>query len=136
MTKGPLLLFAEDDHEDWFLIQDYFNSFESPNKLERVLNGVEMLERLRDSSKEEPDLVLLDLKMPLKGGVETLQEIKSDADLRHIPVIVLTSSSSPSDILDCYENGVNAFMTKPVDKESLRALRDYWFKYVKLPKLL
>ena len=84
-----------------------------------------------------PGLILLDLNMPRKDGREALQEIKSDAILRRIPVVILTTSEAEQDILRSYDLGVNAFVTKPVTFEALataiQKLGEFWFEIVKLP---
>lgn len=133
MNKVPLLLFAEDDDEDWILIRDTFETCQSPNRLERVKDGVELMVRLRDSSKEQPSLILLDLKMPLKNGHEALEEIRADPDLRHIPVVIMTASKSEADIFRSYYNGANSYIAKPVEENNLRMMKRYWSDVVKLP---
>jgi len=89
------------------------------------------------SSAPRPGLILLDLNMPRMDGREALKKIKSDAELRRIPVIVLTTSEAEQDILQSYDLGVNAFVTKPVTFDelasALQALGDFWFEIVKLP---
>ena len=84
-----------------------------------------------------PGLILLDLNMPRKDGREALKEIRSDPRLRHIPIVVLTTSKAEEDILRTYDLGVNSFIIKPVTFESLvdiiRALAKYWFEIVELP---
>src|SRR5204863_3904289 len=84
-----------------------------------------------------PGLILLDLKMPKKDGREALKEIKSDPELRRIPVVVLTTSKAEEDIYRTYDLGVNSFVTKPVTFDTLvnvmRALGAYWFEIVELP---
>lgn len=133
--RVPVLLFAEDDDEDWILIEDTFASCASPNRLERVNNGVELLTRLKDKSKPTPDLVLLDLKMPLKNGHEALEEIRQDPMLRHIPVVIMTASTSEADIYNSYWRGANSYVAKPVTESSLKLIRRYWGDLVLLPHL-
>jgi len=131
--KVPLLLFAEDDDEDWLLIKDTFDACQSSNRLERVKDGVELMRRLRDSAKEPPSLILLDLKMPMKNGHEALAEIRADDSLRHIPVVIMTASKSEADIFASYYNGANSYIAKPVEEDHLRTMRRYWGDVVKLP---
>tara|TARA_Y100000310_G_scaffold91693_3_gene89159 strand:+ start:3167 stop:3607 length:441 start_codon:yes stop_codon:yes gene_type:complete len=131
--KVPLLLFAEDDDEDWMLIRDTFDACKTPNRLERVKDGVELMARLRDSSKEPPSLILLDLKMPLKNGHEALTEIRGDDDLRHIPVVIMTASRSEADIFQSYYNGANSYIAKPVEEDHLQTMKRYWTDVVNLP---
>jgi CheY-like chemotaxis protein len=84
-----------------------------------------------------PGVILLDLNMPRKDGREALQEIKSNPELRRIPVVVLTTSQAERDILQSYDLGVNAFVTKPVTFEGLanaiKVMGDFWFEIVRLP---
>jgi CheY-like chemotaxis protein len=114
--------------------------------LTTVENGEELLRYLRreDAREDEgaeaaprPDLILLDLNMPRVDGREALREIKSDSELRRIPVVVLTTSEAERDILESYNLGVNAFVTKPVSFDALADAMDslgaFWFDLVKLP---
>lgn len=131
--KVPLLLFAEDDDEDWMLIKDTFDACQSPVRLERVTDGVELLTRLREAAQEPPSLILLDLKMPLKNGHEALAEIRSDETLRHIPVVIMTASRSEADIFQSYYNGANSYIAKPVAESHLQTMKHYWSDVVSLP---
>jgi len=114
------------------------------NDLHFVVDGVELMDYLcrRGKYKEpaeapRPGLILLDLNMPRKDGREALKEIKSDPDLRQIPIVVLTTSKADEDIYRSYNLGVNSYITKPVSFEGLvevmKALSMYWFKIVQLP---
>jgi two-component system response regulator len=84
-----------------------------------------------------PDVVLLDLNLPRKDGREVLAEIKSDPELKKIPVIILTTSQAEEDILRAYNLAVNCYITKPVDLDQftkvVQAIEDFWFTVVKLP---
>ncbi len=133
LAKVPLLLFAEDDDEDWMLIKDTFDACSSPNRLERVKDGVELLARLRATDKELPQLILLDLKMPLKNGHEALEEIRADDSLRHLPVVIMTASKSEADIFQSYYNGANSYIAKPVEEDHLQTMKRYWADVVQLP---
>ena len=90
-----------------------------------------------DSPDGLPDLVLLDLNLPRLDGREVLKTIKSDPALRHIPVVMLTSSDSERDIVKSYQLGANCYVTKPVGLESFRAIvnsiEEFWFTVVRLP---
>lgn len=141
--KLPLtILLAEDDPDDRLLVKEAFEENHLLNPLEMVENGEELMDYLykRGQFAEtavRPSLILLDLNMPRKSGIEALQEIKSDASLRTIPVIVLTTSKAEEDILRTYDLGVNSFVVKPVTFESLvelvKQLGKYWFQLVELP---
>jgi chemotaxis family two-component system response regulator Rcp1 len=110
-------------------------------KLSVARDGMEGLQFLRRDGEFEtaptPDLVLLDLRMPKKNGLEVLAEVKQDPALRSIPVVVLTSSEAPQDIRNTYDLHANSFITKPVDLMSftrtMQSLSDYWFGLARLP---
>lgn len=136
------ILMAEDDSDDRLLVKDAFQESRIANDLHFVENGAELLEYLRRQGKYKdghdfPDLILLDLNMPRKGGREALQEIKADPNLRHIPVVVLTTSKAEEDILSSYDMGAAGYITKPVTFEALieitRGLTEYWVQIVRLP---
>ena len=135
MNTIPLFLFAEDDDEDWMLIEDTFEHSAEPHRIERVKDGVELLARLRDPQLEIPNLILLDLKMPRKNGHEALAEIRADINLWHIPVVVMTSSRSEADIWRSYYNGANSYIAKPVEERHLKTMTLYWTDVVCLPKV-
>ena len=109
--------------------------------MQHVKDGVEAMQYLRREGKfadaQRPDLVILDLNMPRKDGRETLEEIKTDPDLKRIPVVVLTISDSEEDILKTYNLHANAYITKPIDLEQfdrvVREIENFWFTIVKLP---
>ena len=134
-AKNPLLLFAEDDDEDWILIEDAFDECQSPNRLERVIDGMALLDRLRDKKQTLPDLILLDLKMPRMGGHEALSAIRTDPELSHIPVVIMTASRSDADILRGYQAGANSYVAKPLSQGALRTMREYWGEVVLLPQV-
>jgi len=114
------------------------------NNLETVEDGEELLDFLHRRGKYEnseitPGLVLLDLNMPRKSGLEALKEIKADEKLRRLPVVILTTSKAEEDIIRSYDLGVNSFIVKPVTFDSLvemvKDLDKYWFQIVELPSL-
>jgi len=135
------LLMAEDDPEDQMLVRKALTQAHLANELTIVNNGEELMDYLHRlppyETARRPDLLLLDLNMPRKDGREVLQEIKSDPQLRSIPVIVLTTSSAEEDILRSYDLGVNSYIEKPVTfpklVELVTELGKYWFQIVKLP---
>jgi CheY-like chemotaxis protein len=138
------ILMAEDDSDDRLLAKDAFEENHIFNSLHFVEDGVQLMEYLhhqgRYSNVEQyptPDLILLDLNMPRKDGREALAEIKADAALRHIPVVVLTTSKAEEDILRSYNIGASSYITKPVTFESfvniVRTLTEYWIQIVRLP---
>ncbi|MCK5533384.1 MAG: response regulator [Halopseudomonas aestusnigri] len=144
MTKTVNVLIADDDQDDCLMIQEAFRECRIANRLQFVHDGealIDYLKRRPPFNDEQrfptPGLILLDLNMPLKDGREALMEIKSDAALRAIPVVILTTSSTEEDILRSYGIGVNSFITKPVSFsrliEVVRTLGHYWLNIVELP---
>ena len=140
------ILVAEDDADDRILIRDAFRECRLANELYFVEDGEQLLDYLHrrgkftdPASTPRPGLILIDLNMPRKDGREALKEIKSDANLRRIPVVVLTTSKAEEDIARTYELGASSFITKPVSFAALvqvmRTLGDYWFEMVQLPPL-
>ncbi|MCC5810611.1 MAG: response regulator [Ectothiorhodospiraceae bacterium] len=143
-TRHVTILMAEDDPDDRLLTQEAFDESRLANDLRFVEDGQELIEYLRGHGRygnpadaPRPGLILLDLNMPRKDGREVLAELKSDPDLRTIPVVVLTTSKAEEDIVRSYELGVNSFITKPVRFEGLleviKGLGYYWLEIVDLP---
>ena len=130
---GPLLLFAEDDHEDWMLISEMFSEHESPNQLERVVDGSSLLDRLRKGAL--PDMIFLDLKMPKMSGHDVLHAIRSNHSWRHIPVVIMTSSLLEADVYKSYYGGANSYVPKPVTEDALKVLWRFWGSIVRIPKV-
>lgn len=142
-SRAPILI-ADDDVEDREMIRDALKENRLLNDLYFVKDGEDLMDYLHhqgayeDKSKYPlPGLILLDLNMPRKDGREALKEIKSDENLRQIPVVVLTTSQAEEDVFRTYNLGVNSFVTKPVAFETLvqimKELTQYWFKIVQLP---
>lgn len=138
------ILMADDDPDDRLMARDALEEARLANDLRFVEDGEELMDYLRHNGKysdrqnfPRPGLILLDLNMPKKDGREALAEIRSDPNLRQIPVVVLTTSKAEEDIYRTYDLGVNSFITKPVSFEGLvevmRGLGKYWFEIVKLP---
>ncbi|HTA14699.1 MAG TPA: response regulator [Solirubrobacteraceae bacterium] len=135
------VLLVEDDPGDVLLIREAFADHKVGNVLSNVSDGVEAMKFIRGegeyAGRERPDLVLLDLNLPRKGGAEVLAEIKSDPELSTIPVIVLTTSEAEEDVLSSYRMHANAYVTKPVDFERFRdivhQIDDFFIGIVKLP---
>jgi CheY-like chemotaxis protein len=124
------ILLVEDNHADALLIQEALRQVSVYDEVERVSDGERALERLRDGPR--PGLVLLDLNLPRKDGRSVLAEVKADPDLCTIPVIVLTTSSAPSDIAFAYENHANSYVRKPLGLDALidaaQAIKDFWLR--------
>lgn len=138
------ILIADDDHEDIMLARDALTEARLANDLRIVNDGQELLDYLRreqryadPSTSPRPGLILLDLNMPKKDGRAALREIKGDAALRQIPVVILTTSQADEDIVASYDLGVNSYIRKPISfpglVEVMRSLKRYWFEIVELP---
>lgn len=143
-TKQIVILMADDDDDDFMLTKKALGESKLLNTLIRVEDGEELLDYLyrrgeyNELNAPRPGVILLDLNMPRKDGREALKEIKSDENLRNIPIVVFTTSKAEEDIYKTYQLGVNSFITKPVTFENLievmRTLGNYWFEIVELPK--
>ena len=133
---APRILVAEDNEDDYVLIRDAFEENALAVEFSRVKDGEELMDYL--SKRTAPDLILLDLKMPRKNGLEALQEIKADPQLRLIPVIALSTSASEKDIRDAYSFGVNAYVKKPVGftlfVDAAKRIYDFWFALARRPQ--
>lgn len=140
-SRSINILLVEDDIGDVELTREALIDSKITVNLHVAKDGVEAVDYLRQigdfTEAITPDLVLLDLNLPRKDGREVLQDIKSDPDLKRIPVIVLTTSDTEEDIVRSYDLGVNCYVQKPVGMEEfiriVRALEDFWFTIVKLP---
>ena len=135
------ILLVEDNPGDVRLTREALREGKVRNNLYVASDGVDALAFLRREGQYadavRPDLILLDLNLPRKDGREVLQEIKADATLRYIPVVVLTSSQAEQDILRAYDLHANCYVTKPVDLDQfihvVKSIEDFWFTIVKLP---
>jgi CheY-like chemotaxis protein len=135
------ILLVEDNPGDARLTREALAHSKVRNHLHHVRDGEEALAFLRRegafASMPTPDLVLLDLNLPRRDGREVLEDIKQDPSLKHIPVVILTSSQADEDILRSYRLHANCFITKPVDLEQLtkvvQGIEQFWFTLVKLP---
>ncbi|MBI1869694.1 MAG: response regulator [Chlamydiae bacterium] len=129
IDNRPILL-AEDDQIDQKSVKRAFNDVKIVNSLVIVENGQEALHYLKDSCKEYPCLILLDLNMPVMNGIEFLHVIKADDELKIIPVVVLTTSKEDQDRVESYKLSVAGYMLKPVNYqdfvEVIRAIDLYW----------
>jgi two-component system, chemotaxis family, response regulator Rcp1 len=135
------ILLVEDTPTDVKLTLEAFKRGKLGSRLTAVENGLEAMAFLRRQGKHakarRPDLVLLDLKLPLKSGFEVLGEIKADAALQTIPVVVLTSSPRDVDVLMAYHLQANSYVTKPVEFEDylklVAEIEEFWCSVVTLP---
>ncbi len=140
--KAVKVLLIEDNPADARLVKEVFKDFKIDNKLYVVDDGVKAIDFLNHEGEYNdvpvPDLIMLDLNLPRKDGREVLAEIKQDENLKFIPVVILTTSSDKTDIINTYKNHANCFITKPVDFEQfmivLNSIEDFWLTIVKLPQ--
>lgn len=142
-VTGLTLLLADDDPDDRMMALEAFEESRLANNIVTVEDGQELLDylycagRYAGTTPTRPAIILLDLNMPRVDGREALGRIKSDPDLRRIPVVVLTTSKAEEDVVRAYDLGVNSFITKPVTFDQLltviRDLSRYWLEIVELP---
>jgi len=135
------ILLVEDNPGDVRLTKEALKDGKVLNNLNVVEDGLEAMAFLRKEGEyteiRRPDLILLDLNLPKKDGREVLNEIKSDEDLKSIPVVVLTTSQAEQDVVKSYNLGVNCYITKPVDLDQffnvIKSIEEFWLKVVTLP---
>ena len=135
------ILMVEDDSGDALLTQEAFRDGKIHNTLHVVRDGVEAMQFLRRegpyTEAPRPDLILLDLNLPRMDGREVLEEIKSDTELKTIPVVILTTSDADRDVLMSYRLHANCYVTKPVDFEQfrdvVRSVQQFWISIVRRP---
>lgn len=130
------LLLVEDDLGDAGLVKIALRRGQFDVRLHHVKDGDDALAFLRDRESPRPHLVLLDLNLPGRSGHEVLEEIKSDAELKTIPVVVLSTSEAQRDVVKAYFLGANSFVSKPMDVEdftnAIHVIETYWFRTIQL----
>ncbi len=139
--KPVELLLVEDNPGDVRLTREAMKQAHMQVNLSVARDGVEALEFLRRRGNFEtapkPDLILLDLNLPRKNGREVLSEVKTDPDLRRIPVLIMTTSRADQDINKAYSLNANCYITKPMDLDSfmriVNSIQNFWLKTVTLP---
>ena len=139
--KSVDILLVEDNEGDIVLTTEALEESKVINTINVVRNGKEALDYVFNEGNYKhaspPDLILLDVNLPLKSGHEVLTVIKGDERTKHIPVIMLTTSSSERDITLSYKNYVNCYITKPVELtdffDAITSIEQFWFNIVKLP---
>jgi len=141
-TSGPVeILLVEDNPGDMRLTLEALKEGKVYSNLHWARDGVEALEFLRNEGKHakapRPDIILLDLNLPKKDGREVLSVIKNDDNLKHIPVVILTTSKAEEDVVRSYNLHANCYVTKPVDLEKfinvVHAIDRFWLTIVTLP---
>ncbi|KAB0664746.1 response regulator [Oryzomonas japonica] len=139
--KPAEILLVEDNPADVRLTMEVLKDAKLCNNISVVNDGVQALDFLyrrgEYGSAARPDIILLDLNLPRLDGREVLERVKGDDSLKHIPVVVLTTSSAEQDILKSYALHANCYITKPVDLEQftkvVTSIEEFWFSIVKLP---
>jgi two-component system, chemotaxis family, response regulator Rcp1 len=135
------ILLVEDNSADVVLVREALREGKVRNDIHVAADGIEAMKFLRRRGEFDkaprPDLILLDLNLPLKDGREVLEEIKSDPELQSIPVVILTTSKDEEDVTKSYQLHANSFITKPVSFDQflkvMRSIEDFWFEIVRLP---
>ena len=141
VAKAIDILLVEDNPGDVRLTREALKEGKVLNSLQVVGDGIEALAFLRHqgayAKSPHPDIILLDLNLPRKDGREVLAEIKTDPNLRRIPVVILTTSRADEDIIKTYDLHANCFITKPVDLDQfitvVKSVEEFWFTIVRLP---
>jgi two-component system, chemotaxis family, response regulator Rcp1 len=143
MKVEPIeILLVEDNPGDVRLTQEALKDGKVANNLHVVEDGEQAIAFLRKkgiyANAVRPDLILLDLNLPKKDGREVLKDIKSDDDIKMIPVVILTTSSAEEDILSTYRDNANCYITKPISFDQfitvVKSIESFWLTIVKLPK--
>lgn len=139
--KPIYILLVEDNEGDVLLIKEAFEEARILNEISTVNDGEKAIRYLEKSGyfegEETPDLILLDVNLPRKNGHEVLRYIKESDSLKHIPVIMLTTSSAEKDIFESYKNYANCHITKPVEASdflnTISKIEHFWVQVVQLP---
>jgi two-component system response regulator len=137
------ILLVEDNPGDVELVTEALAGWTTASHVSVVDNGDDALRFLRRQANyagaPSPNLILLDLNLPKKSGVEVLTEIKNDAVLARIPVIVLTTSDRETDVATAYSLHANCYMTKPLEIDDfmnkVKAIENFWLQHVRLPRV-
>lgn len=132
------ILIADDDVDDVQITRDCFNGNDFEVDIHEVYDGEILLEHLKAEQKNLPQLILLDLNMPRKNGLEALEEIKQDETFRKIPIVIFSTSQSPKDIEKAYELGASCFINKPNSLtewcDKMNKIGKFWIDCVRLPQ--
>jgi CheY-like chemotaxis protein len=115
------ILLAEDDEDDFLLFQEAIRDFKEPLILDRVKDGVELINKLGNAEAQAPDLIFLDINMPRRNGFECLSDIRNDQGLKHLPVVIFSTSKDTALVTWMYNSGANLYLCKPASFQELRA---------------
>ncbi len=140
-VRHSIIMLVEDSAADVALAKEIFKEGGLSFDLQVAGDGVEALEMLRKEGEHAdlplPDFILLDLNMPRMDGREFLSIVKTDAKLKRIPVLIMSTSDSPRDVLTCYELQANAYIAKPLDIDDfitlVESIRDFWCRFAQIP---
>ncbi len=140
-VRHSIIMLVEDSAADVALAKEIFKEGGLSFDLQVAGDGVEALEMLRKEGEHAdlplPDFILLDLNMPRMDGREFLSIVKTDPKLKRIPVLIMSTSDSPRDVLTCYELQANAYIAKPLDIDDfitlVESIRDFWCRFAQIP---
>ncbi len=140
-VRHSIIMLVEDSAADVALAKEIFKEGGLSFDLQVAGDGVEALEMLRKEGEHKdqplPDFILLDLNMPRMDGREFLSIVKADPKLKRIPVLIMSTSDSPRDVLTCYELQANAYIAKPLDIDDfislVESIRDFWCRFAQIP---
>lgn len=139
MIKKAKILLVEDNISDQVMVQRALEDCKISCDLLLANNGLEAVNMLYEwpSSEGLPDLILMDINMPVMDGMSAVKKIRENNGIKHIPIIMLSTSNAERDVVESYQIGVNAFLTKPIsDQEFIKRIQEienFWFQIVVLP---
>jgi CheY-like chemotaxis protein len=128
-SKPLKVMLAEDDVEDQEIFGEALENLNTDTELTVVSNGQELVNTLKDPEQENPDIIFLDINMPVKDGKEALAEIKKDKELETIPTVMLSTSDNPHEIKESFQAGASLFVTKPTSFNNLVRLLKKVFSF-------
>lgn len=139
-SQGPVILLVEDNPRDVRLVREVLNERNIQCQLLVARDGEEAMRMVQREGEHaalpRPDLILLDINLPILSGIEVLERIKTDAQLRLIPVLILSTSSAEADVLKCYSLHANSYLVKPADfdefSQMIGEVHTFWFKTAQL----
>lgn len=130
MRTAKKIILVEDNMADVELTKLAFQKLDMPLEVVHVFDGYQLIDLLKELNLEEIALILLDLNMPRLGGLEILKIMNKNPELCKLPVIIFSTSSNDEDVYACYENGANAYVSKPIDineyHKTIRAIAHFW----------
>jgi chemotaxis family two-component system response regulator Rcp1 len=135
-TRPVVVLHVEDNDGDVILVRDALAAVDATVVLHVVQDGHAAVEFVRRQSPR-PDLIILDMHLPKKSGIEVLKELKTDADHMHIPIVIFSNSNSTKEVRDAYSSHANSYIRKPLDIDeffaAIASFEQYWARTVVLP---